>query len=247
MKKVKNQMLKSQIEPRGNNPFSICDLTFRRKAAGFTLLEVLTAKQQARNISGFTLIEVLIVAGITVVLGGGLLSLQYILGQTQVAVVRNYTSVDQANANVSTMVRELRNLQVADNGTYPLEQALDHQIIFYSDYDFDGNSERVRYFLTGTQLSKGVIEPTGFPATYPSGSEQIKVVASNVTNGVTPIFYYYNGDWPADTTNNPLDTPTRLSETKLMRVNLTINQTTDTKYDFTVDSYVQLRILKQNL
>jgi len=204
-------------------------------------------QSQFPNRKGFTLIEILVVAGITVVLAGGLLSLQYILGQTQVAVLRNYTSVDQANANISTMVRELRNLQVADNGAYPLERALDTEIIFYSDYDLDGQAERIRYFLSGTQLSKGVIEPTGFPATYPSADEKVKVVAEDVRNGTTPIFYYYNGDWPDDTTNNPLDTPTRLSETKLMRVNLIINQTTDTNHDFVLDSYVQLRALKQNL
>jgi len=204
-------------------------------------------QSQFPNRKGFTLIEILVVAGITVVLAGGLLSLQYILGQTQVAVLRNYTSVDQANANISTMVRELRNLQVADNGAYPLERALDTEIIFYSDYDLDGQAERIRYFLSGTELSKGVIEPTGFPATYPSADEKVKVVAEDVRNGTTPIFYYYNGDWPDDTTNNPLDTPTRLSETKLMRVNLIINQTTDTKHDFVLDSYVQLRALKQNL
>jgi hypothetical protein len=197
--------------------------------------------------NGFTLIETLIVGGITVVLAGGLLSLQYILGQTQVSVLKNYTSVDQANVNISTMVRELRNIQVADNGAYPLERALDQEIIFYSDYDFDGQVERVRYFLAGTSLSKGVIEPTGFPATYPSGQEKTKVVATDVRNETTPIFYYYNGNWPDDTTNNPLDTPTRLSETKLMNVKLIINQTTDTKHDFVINSYVQLRSLKQNL
>src|SRR5260221_1251380 len=195
----------------------------------------------SKHRQGFTLIEILIVGGITVVLAGGLLSLQYILGQTQVAVLRNYTSVEEANDNISTMVRELRNLQAADNGAYPLDRALDSESLFYSDYDFDGQTERVRYFLSGTELIKGVTEPTGFPVTYPTAQEKVKVVAEDVRNGTTPIFYYYNGDWPDDTTNNPLDTPTRLSETKLMRVNLIINQTTDTKHDFLIDSYVQLR------
>jgi hypothetical protein len=235
-------------------PFSSCQLINK-----FRISNLRTDKQNMRLFlwkmetgnwkikKGFTLIEVLIVGGITVVLAGGLLSLQYILGQTQVSVLKNYTEVDQANANISTMVRELRNIQVADNGAYPLERALDQEIIFYSDYDFDGKTERVRYFLSGTSLSKGVIEPTGFPATYPSAQEKVKVVAADVRNAAVPIFYYYNGDWPADTINNPLDTPTRLSETKLMRVNLIINQTTDTKHDFLIDSYVQLRALKQNL
>lgn len=202
---------------------------------------------QTMSQKGFTLIEILIVAGITVILAGGLLSLQYILGTTQVSVLRNYTSVEEANSNISTMVRELRNLQVANNGAYPLERALDQEMIFYSDYDFDGDTERVRYYLSGTNLSKGVIEPTGFPVTYPAANEKVKIVASNVRNATQPIFFYYNGNWPQDTTNNPLGTPTRLSETKLMRVHLIINPTTDTRQDFLLDSYAQLRALKQNL
>jgi type II secretory pathway pseudopilin PulG len=196
---------------------------------------------------GFTLLEVVIVAGITIILAGGMLSLQYIFGQTQISVLRNYTSVEQANSGISEMVRELRNLQVAENGAYPLQEAQDQEIIFYSDYDFDGTSERIRYYLSGTQFTKGVIEPTGFPPTYPSANEKTKVISDSVRNAATPIFYYYNGDWPSDTTNNPLDTPTRLSETKLMRLNIIINPTTNTNHDFTLDSYVQLRSLKQNL
>lgn len=197
--------------------------------------------------SGFTLIEVLMVAAITVVLAGGLLSLQYIMGQTQIQVLRNYTSVEEANNGITTLVRELRNLQVAETGAYPLERALDFEMIFYSDYDFDGRIERVRYYLNGTEFTRGIIEPTGFPVTYPSANEKIKTVSTNVKNGTTPIFYYYNGDWPADTVRNPLDTPTRLSETKLMKVHLVINPTTDSKHDFVIDSYSQLRALKQNL
>jgi type II secretory pathway pseudopilin PulG len=196
---------------------------------------------------GFSLLEVLIVAGITVILAGGLLSLQYIFGQTQVQVLRNYTSVEEANAGVSGMVKELRNLQTAENGAYPLERALDQEIIFYSDYDSDGESERIRYYLNGEDFTKGVIEPTGFPPTYPGANEKTRVISTNVKNNAIPIFYYYNGDWPSDTTNNPLDTPTRLSETKLMRVNLLINPTDDTSRNFNLDSYVQLRALKNNL
>ncbi len=204
-------------------------------------------KYTNKNNTGFTLIEVLVVAAITVILAGGLLSLQYAMGQTQVAVLRNYTSVEAANNGVSTMVRELRNLQVAETGAYPLERALDFEMIFYSDYDFDERIERVRYYMDNTQLKREIIEPTGFPVTYPSANAKTKVIADSVKNGTTPIFYYYNGDWPDDTVRNPLDTPTRLSETKLMKVHLLINPGTEAKNDFTIDSYAQLRALKQNL
>jgi len=205
-------------------------------------------KRKIHTCAGFTLIEVLVVSVLISVVGGGILAIQSILSRNQVNVMRNYLSVDEANANVSTLVLELRNTRTGDNGAYPLEQALDQEIIFYSDIDFDGQTERVRYFLSETQLTKGVIEPQGFPVTYPSETERMKVVSENVRNGDAPIFYYYNGDWPSDIVNNPLDTPTRLSETKLMNVYLELNSDgSSPERNYILQSYVQIRTLKDNL
>ncbi|MCS7092399.1 MAG: prepilin-type N-terminal cleavage/methylation domain-containing protein [Patescibacteria group bacterium] len=196
---------------------------------------------------GFTLVEVLIVASITVVLGLAILGLQYIISQNQVEVWRNYLSVDEANSNISTMARELRNAKTAENGAYALERAADSELIFYSDYNYDGRVDRIRYTLSGNSLIKGVIEPTGFPVNYPSQNEKIKVVAENVRNGTTPIFYYYNENWPQDTTNNPLNTPTRLSDTKLMRLYLEINPKENNNRNYILETYIQIRSLKENL
>lgn len=200
------------------------------------------------NIKGFTLIEILIAVAIAGFLGAGVLGLQYILGQNQLVAWRNYLNVEEANTNVTALVREIRTAQVGENGTYPLEEALDQQITFYSDIDFDGVSERVRYFLNGSQFSKGVIDPVGQPATYPAANEKVKVVSENVRNGVTPIFYYYNGDWPADTVNNPLTVPPELSDAKLMRIYLRLNTLDGVpEKDFILESYTQIRMLKENL
>ncbi|MCX7928607.1 MAG: prepilin-type N-terminal cleavage/methylation domain-containing protein [Patescibacteria group bacterium] len=196
---------------------------------------------------GFTLVEVLIVASITVVLGLAILGLQYIISQNQVEVWRNYLSVDEANSNISTMARELRNAKTAENGAYALERAADSELIFYSDYNYDGRVDRIRYTLSGNSLIKGVIEPTGFPVNYPRQNEKIKVVAENVRNGTTPIFYYYNENWPQDTTNNPLNTPTRLSDTKLMRLYLEINPKENNNRNYILETYIQIRSLKENL
>src|SRR3990170_2544827 len=72
-----------------------------------------------------------------------------------------------------------------------------------------------------------------------------KILTEDVRNGIDPIFYYYNGDWPADTLNNPLAQPVRLSDTKLMKVYLKLNTEDDPSSDFILESYTQLRILKE--
>jgi prepilin-type N-terminal cleavage/methylation domain-containing protein len=204
-------------------------------------------KNNKINKQGFTLIEVLIVSAITVVLGGGILSLIYITSQSRLVTFQNLLNVDQTNTSVSLMVRELRNIRTGDNAAYPLERANDQEIIFYSDIDYDGQSEKVRYTLTGTQFVRGVIDPVGFPATYPAANEKARILTNDVRNGATPIFYYYNGDWPADTVNNPLAQPVRLSDTKVMKVYLELNSKDDPSTNFILESYVQLRMLKNNL
>ncbi len=198
--------------------------------------------------SGFTLIEVLITAVITVILGGGILSLIYITTQSRLVTFKNLLNIEETNSQVSLMVRDLRNIQTGENAAYPMERARDQEMIFYSDIDYDGVTEKVRYSLTGTQFVKGVIEPIGYPATYPPANEKVRVLSDNVRNGANPIFYYYNGDWPADTANNPLAEPVRLSDTKLMKVFLELNtKNNDADNNFILESYTQLRILKENL
>lgn len=197
---------------------------------------------------GITIIELLISMVIIAVLGLGFISLQSLLSKNQVLIWNNYVSVDDANNSVKQMVKELRTARNGDNGAYPVETAYDQLIVFYSDIDSDGQSERVRYYLSGTDFYKGVIEPVGYPATYPAASEKLFVISSLVRNGTTPVFYYYNGDWPADTVNNPLPSPVRLSDTKLMKVYLRLNANpNEASKDYILESYVQIRMLKENL
>lgn len=198
---------------------------------------------------GFTLIEVLVAMVILSVAGLALLSLQVILSQNQVLVFKNYLSIDDANNVVTTFTKEVRNARPGDNGSYPLEYVGDDQIIFYSDVDFDGNVDRVRYSVVNqTQLDKGVIKPVGFPATYPQDQEIVTTLSNNVRNLGSPAFYYYNGDWPNDTTNNPLVLSSRLSETRSVGINLRINpKENDADNDYVLESIGQIRMLKNNL
>jgi prepilin-type N-terminal cleavage/methylation domain-containing protein len=196
----------------------------------------------------FTLIEVLIGVGIISIFGLGIVTLQSTLVQTQLSSLRNIYNIEEANTSITTLVREVRNIQTADSGAYPLEKADDQEMVFYSDIDFDGEAEKVSYRLEENSFIKGVIEPVGFPVTYPSANEKVRTISQNVRNSpTTPIFYYYNGDWPADTVNNPLPAPARLSETKLMRLYLELNSEEESTDNFILESYVQIRMLKENL
>ena len=198
---------------------------------------------------GFTLVEsIMVVAIFSIVM---LLVTEFVI-QGYYSYRYNFEQIEaitQARRGVETAVREIREAKPGDDGSYPLELADDNQLIFYSDIDADGETERVRYFLDGSTFKKGIIKPSGSPVSYPTDQEQIKIVAKYINNPPdVPIFTYYNGRWPQDTTNNPLPTATRLIETKLIHFHLIINvNPTRAPNNFNLESDVQIRNLKTNL
>lgn len=198
---------------------------------------------------GFTIVEVSIAGLLMVTLGFGILGLQKILGDTQLLGFVNYTNIDEANFSLSQMAREMRTMRSGQNGAYAFISGTDNEIIFYSDIDFDDESERVRYWLDGTTLNKGVIEPEGFPATYPPENEIVKPLSENVEAGATPLFLYFNEDWPEDTVNNPLPTPVNIAEVRLVRISLDINVNPENaeRSVYSLSTNVNLRMLKDNL
>jgi hypothetical protein len=120
--------------------------------------------------------------------------------------------------------------------------------VFYTDIDFDDVSERVRYYLDNTTLYRGITEPTEPPVTYPSEDEKIKKLTDIVRNLSTPVFTYYNDDWPNDTTNNPLTLPTEISSIKTVGIYLRTNPVAnEPDKDYVMESYVSVRMLKDNL
>jgi hypothetical protein len=196
---------------------------------------------------GFTIIEVSIAGLLIVALGVGLVTLQHFMTQGQLTAISSFLSVDQSNYAVSTIIREIRTARKGDNGTFPLELADSQEIIFYSDIDSDGKTERVRYYVDGTRLMKSVIKPTGNPLSYPENQAKTKVITEYLRNGSLPTFYYYNQDWPQDTTNNPLPTPANLNQVRLVQVFLKINsRENEPNKDYVLESFATIRMLKSN-
>lgn len=200
-----------------------------------------------KSSNGVTLIELLIAIAISSILGIGLVSLQYILGQNQVAVTKSYKSIEDANFVASAFAKEIRGAKQSDNGAYFLNTAGDQEIIFYSDINLDGKTEWVRYYLDNLDLIKETIEPTGYPPVYDLLSKTSSKISENVQNGVTPVFYYYNEDWPNDVVNNPLPADSRLSETSTIKMYLKVGSEDDAKKYYTVESSSQVRSVKENL
>ena len=141
-----------------------------------------------------------------------------------------------------------REARSGDNGAWTLEQTDDNTIVFFSDVTGDSRTDRVRYFLDGTDLKKGVIEPTQVPVSYPTINEQITTIASFVNLAGNPLITYYNGSWPSDTVNNPLSNANRILNTRYVSVYLRIDVNPDyAAQPYELTSGVTIRSLKDNL
>ena len=96
---------------------------------------------------GFTIIETLVTifvfALIWAVIMGGIV----VVYRTQGYSMQQSQAINEARRGVDTMAREIRQIKIGSNGSYPIEMAAGKEFIFYSDIDADGQVERVRYYL----------------------------------------------------------------------------------------------------
>lgn len=193
---------------------------------------------------GFTIIEVLIAGSLMLTLALAVFGLQDLFRENQSTAFNSFSNVTQANRILKQFNKEIRRARVSENGSYSLDTLEENEIIFFSDTNLDGTVERVRYTLVNNTLTKGIVQATGIPATYPIESETIKILSEDVQNKTLPLFEYYNSSWPTDVTNNPLIAASRLSDTRQVRFFLIINNNLNEETgEYVLDSFTNIRNL----
>lgn len=195
-----------------------------------------------------TLLELLIAISVALIAMEGFTYLFLKTWDTNKFVLEEGMASAAASRATNKIVIQLRAVQQADNGDYPIESADDFDLVFYCDVDDDGVVERVHYYLdqANDQLNMGVSNPiAGNPVTYPNSDEVVTVVTSYVVNeSDNPIFFYYNDNYPGDTVNNPLSTPTNVGNIQMIKVHLYVNiNPVHAPDNINIESFVDLRNL----
>ncbi len=173
------------------------------------------------RLTGFSLVETVIAVALLSILA-------FAVGSFG-ANVFYYNSVAQngllaqmdAREVVRQVASELREASPSALGGYPIEIASTSELVFYSDIDNDGASERVRYYLSGLTLMKDVTKPSGSPLAY-TGTPTKSPVISTVRNGSTSIFSFYDTNYTGTTT--PLSFPVNIVSIRLVKINLAIDR-----------------------
>lgn len=160
-----------------------------------------------RHHRAFTLVETIVVVGLTafvMVVLGQLIRYFYV---TNTYVLEQTKAVDSARRSIENAMSNLREASYGADGSYPVASAATSSITFYADIAGDSAVEKVRYYLAGTTLYRGVTEPANNPPSYVGQPEATTLVVDNIRNGATtPLFRYFDAD------GNELSDPINVSE-----------------------------------
>jgi len=198
-------------------------------------------KKQPKNKSaGFTLPEVIVAVAILSLLMFVAVGLLIGIIERPKAQLIAMDNIDQARFVSSSFTNEIR---AAAYGTYPITEAKDSEIIFYSPIGATaGKINKIRYYVDGGVLYKGVVAP-------PSATESITSVLTGISNGDTPLFYYYGDDYDGNGNGVALSTPANVNSIKFVEINLIVQKNTDAQdtSTFSLKAGATIRILKDNL
>ena len=197
------------------------------------------------NNKGVIFIEVLVAVSISALITGAIVQLFLSSWKSNAIIWEQLATQNEGRKVIQDFGNELREASASSIGSYSIESASGTAIVFFSNIDSDSLVERIRYFLSGATLKKGVIKPTGSPLAYVSSTETFTDVANDVANGTTSIFYYYDGNFSG--TQSPLSSPVTIAQIRMVKITLKLEEDPNlSPMPFYIESKVTIRNLKDN-
>lgn len=200
---------------------------------------------------GLSVVEAVVTTGIVSILV--VLVFSFIIESTRIEdfISDQSAAVTSTQNAITRMTSVIREISDGDDGVYAIVEATPTEFSFYSDLDADAEAELVEYYLDGTNLIERITEPTGDPIEYDPANAEEDILSSYIVNQSeydNDIFAYYNSDYPADVTNNPLTDPVDVTEITLVKISFDVNVNPNRIPDTdTVATFIQIRNLKTNL
>jgi sulfur relay (sulfurtransferase) complex TusBCD TusD component (DsrE family) len=108
---------------------------------------------------------------------------------------------------------------------------------------------RYRYYLSGGNLIKGKIAPTGSPPVYNTANESTTTVLYTASAASTSLFFYYDGTFNGTTSTQPLAQPVNITKISYVQIGLNaqLNEIRNSTTTFSIITGASVRNLKTNL
>ncbi|HRH23455.1 MAG TPA: hypothetical protein PK295_02400 [Candidatus Magasanikbacteria bacterium] len=195
---------------------------------------------------GTSLIEVSVVLGITMIVMLGASSFIILSFRNQRILNDQLFGQKDARRVISEIVNTIRTAEGSSIGSYPIAEATTSSLTVYANIDGDSLRERVHYWLTGTDLKRGILKPSGNPLEY-TGQEQVTTIAKyvqNVSRG-TPTFQYYTESYTGSQAAMTL--PITITSVRMVKIIIEIEKdVTKSPVPLRVESLTHIRNLKTN-
>lgn len=192
---------------------------------------------------GITFIEMIVIIAIgtaaSLVLTGNII---YLYKVNQISYEQGF-ALESARKGIELTVRDIREATYSDNGSFPIVAISPYSLIVYSDTDRDNSVERIRYFVTGTDFKRGIVDASGNPPVYSTAGEKILVVSDYVRNAEQniPVFQYY------DATGAEITDFNNVTAVTFVKANLIVNiSPTHLPDEFLLRSSAAVRNLRPN-
>jgi prepilin-type N-terminal cleavage/methylation domain-containing protein len=186
---------------------------------------------------GYTLIEMMVVMAISILTMLVVTTAIYFFYKANGKALNQGYAIENAREGVQLAVRDTRGIQYGADGSYPIYSIAPLAFTFYADTNKDGVSEKISYFLQGTNFVRGITYANG--SVYPANSEVDTVLSKYVQNGIEgkPIFHYFDASSTEQNSLSIVDPVTYVT------VLLVVNASTTS--DYTLRSTAALRNVSQ--
>lgn len=195
---------------------------------------------------GFTLIEVMFALGMFAAIAGVVSWIVITSIHSNAIIWEQLTTQNNGRAVLDQFVNNVRKAEGSSIGNYVVERATDSEFVFYANVDDDTAKERVRFWLSGTDVYRGVTHVTGTPLGYADTETVVRLAESvvNTQQGI-PLFEYYDDTYPASQT--PLSSPVNVTKVRLVRMQIELEKDpTQSPEPLHVETVVSIRSLKAN-
>jgi prepilin-type N-terminal cleavage/methylation domain-containing protein len=156
--------------------------------------------------NGFTLVEMMMVIFLSTLCALALGWMMQYFYRSNAYALEQIDALESARRSVQSMTRDLREASYGDDGSYPVLTAATSTVSFFADTDNDQAVEKIRYYLSGTNLYRGVTQSAGSPPSYTGQPESNDIVVANVRNGTSTSIFVYE-----DENGSALSSPVNVS------------------------------------